>query len=371
MFISLSYLISLEAKMKINRLAFLLVFGAFFGSLLLSAPTRAAEGDKVYQINMSTGYMERHPTVQQVYLPWIEEVKKRSNGRLLITNYNPGTICPEGEILESTRRGQIAIGSHLVNRNTGRLPISAISTLPFSFTCSRSGSDAFWNFYQNCPEINEEYNGIKVLSVWTSPASEAHTSKVLIKSLADLKGKKILAGGSENAKALRALGANPIISPYHDFYLSLSRNMADGCDMAYAPMRSLKVDESVKFSTEYNMVVIGFWFGMHQGTWDSLPKDLQQILLDTTGHKFSMAVAASLDDGGKADVELLKSRGHQFYTLSQSEREQWKQVALPSLKQDWFNSMKSRPHINSQKVFDLFMKCAAESEAKYGIYAKK
>ncbi len=60
-------------------------------ALCLPAPANAA---KSYELAFtSEGYRENHVVFVNVWKPWMEEVEKRSQGRLKIVFYSPGTIC--------------------------------------------------------------------------------------------------------------------------------------------------------------------------------------------------------------------------------------------------------------------------------------
>ena len=62
---------------------------ACFGTLPASA-----NAAKSYELAFtSEGYRENHVVFVNVWKPWMEEVEKRSQGRLKIVFYSPGTIC--------------------------------------------------------------------------------------------------------------------------------------------------------------------------------------------------------------------------------------------------------------------------------------
>ena len=108
--------------MKFRNMATL----ALCGVLSLAASPVLAAKERPVRLTMTTQYMDRHPIVQKVFKPWIEEVKKRTGGRVLITLYNPNTLCPEGEILDAVLKGQVDIGQHFCARNPGRMPLNSV-----------------------------------------------------------------------------------------------------------------------------------------------------------------------------------------------------------------------------------------------------
>ena len=114
--------------MKFRNMATL----ALCGVLSLAASPVLAAKERPVRLTMTTQYMDRHPIVQKVFKPWIEEVKKRTGGRVLITLYNPNTLCPEGEILDAVLKGQVDIGQHFCARNPGRMPLNLCAATALS-----------------------------------------------------------------------------------------------------------------------------------------------------------------------------------------------------------------------------------------------
>ena len=86
--------------------------------LCLPAPAIAA---KSYELAFtSEGYRENHVVFVNVWKPWIEDVEKRSQGRLKIVFYSPGTICTSKEVPDAVIKGRVDIGHSLFGANPGR-----------------------------------------------------------------------------------------------------------------------------------------------------------------------------------------------------------------------------------------------------------
>lgn len=325
----------------------------------------AAADEKIYKLNMTTQYMEKHPVVQNVWLPWAETIKKETNGRVEITFFNPGTLCPEPEHFEATRKGQIDIGHNPTGRNQGRLPISVIADTPNVMTTPMAGAAAMWKLYQETPELQAEYKGIKIFAMHTSAPNVVDFAKGEAKKLEDMKGKRILVNNGENARMMRNLGANAIVTPVPDFYLSLSRNMADACYLPIAPLRSFKIDETLKSITVCNLSMGAFWFGMNEGVWNSLPKDIQAVFDKHTGLEFSIAIGQALYDGDQKDSKTLAANGVVLNKVTPQERQRWVKACEAEATKTWFKTMEQRKIKNAKQIHDRALAIFKEAEAKY------
>lgn len=251
----------------------------------------ALAAERPIRLTMTSQYMDRHPIVQKVFKPWIEEVRKRTNGRVIITLYNPNTLCPEGEILDAVIKGQVDIGQHYCARNPGRMPLNTvIGKIPMAVSSCEAGALAYWNLWHESPELQKEYAGLHVLGLHTTAACQVHTKDKPVQTLADLKSLRMLGTSKDTMVIINALGLNGIIQPMTDMYLAMSRNMGDAAMVPVATLRSYKINESTKHTLLFHGIMGACWFAMNEAKWNSLPADVQQVLTETTGEAMSMAL---------------------------------------------------------------------------------
>lgn len=89
-------------------------------ALSLLCPASAGAAERPYELTFtSEGYRENHVVYQNVWEPWIKEVEKRSNGRLKIVFYSPGSICTSKEVPDAVVKGRVDIGHSLFGANPG------------------------------------------------------------------------------------------------------------------------------------------------------------------------------------------------------------------------------------------------------------
>lgn len=348
--------------MKFN-LSKLLILSVCLSIVGVSSAANAA--DDVIRVNMTTGYMEKHPVVQRTWIPWTKEVKEKTNGKLEIVFFNPNTLCPEREHFEATKKGQVGIGHQITGMNQGRLPVSAVLDMPNIMTNSLAASEAYWRVFESTPEMQKEYDGIKILAIHSSAPNQFDMAKGQITNLREIKGKKLLTVSGDGARILRALGASPMVMPGTDFYLSLSRNMADGCMLPMAPLRSFKISDALTSITLCSIRMDSFWMGMNQALYDSLPADCKKVIDETTGLAMSLRIGQSLYDGNEEDRVGLEKDGIKMNQISAQERQKWVDLAVPPMRENWFKQMKQRKFNNAQQIYDNTQKIFKESQAKW------
>lgn len=340
----------------------LLTFSLLFG---LSPSARAAE--EPIHLALTGNYTDRHLSVIEVYKPWIEEVKKKSNGRLIIDFYNPNTLCPLTETLSSLQRGQMAFGFGIVTQNPGRLPAnSLLNYICLRYVDAYTSTMAYNAIVKKYPQLLEEFKDIKILGLHTSSPHQLHSEKIAVTSMADLKGHKFLSSSADGARLLKALGANAVMQPNTDMYLSLSRGMAEGCMQPFAPLRSYKLDECTKYHSIMGLYSTPMYLGMNQKIYDSLPKDLQAVIDETTVD-IGERIGESLKKADLVEVETMKKNGHQFNNITAEELGKMRAVIDPIAKEVFLDEMKKyyKLNINAEALYNEALNIVDDMNAKY------
>ena len=112
-------------------------------------------------------------------------------------------------------------------------------------------------------------------------------SKSAIRHLADFKGKKIRIFASQfQSVAFQRLGATPVAMTLGDVLPALQQGAIDGSVAGIGPFVHLHFADAAKYVTETNQPAIFIILEVSQKWYDSLPKDLQQIV-DQDGAKVS------------------------------------------------------------------------------------
>lgn len=319
--------------------------------IAISISATGFAGDK-HKVRLASEYPDKHPTVKNGFMPWIKELKEKSDGKLKIQFFNPNTLCPPKEANSALMSGaadMIFTPSQMSAR--GKFPMSSVALLPFMATSSESGSATIWDLYEKYPEMQKEYESMKVLWQWVSAPFEIHTSKKKVQSLEDLKGLKLIVWTGDLAKIVSALGANPVETTPHDTYLSLQRGMADGVVCPIAPMKAYKISDVVKYHTIVGILTTHFYAGMNLDKWNSLPQEMQQLLLDTTGEKMVRVAGQTLDTGSAKDTEWMKTTGHEFFVLSKEERAKWQAKTKPII-DEWISKMETQGFASARQFVD-------------------
>lgn len=347
-----------------KRTALVLVLCLIACAALAAFPDPARPASR--SISVATGFSLGHPVMRRVLLPWAEEVRRRTEGRVEMRFFNPGVLVPEREHFNAVRAGELGAGHGLVSAGQGRLLITGIMEMPSEMTNCLAASEAFWRLFSSSPEMRAEFGGIKVLAMHASAPYQLNMAKGGIREARDFKNQKLLTStGDDSARFLRALGLNPLMTPPRDFALSLSRGMADGCVLPMCALRASKLEENLSSITICNLHMDAYWIGMNMDVYNALPGDAQSALNDLSGQELSLSIARVLNElNNLARAELAKEE-ITLNELSAGERARWLDQGAPVLRDNWLAQLKRRDINNGQEIWSRAQKIFHESQTKW------
>jgi len=322
-----------------------------------SMPARS--GEKKYVLKFASEYFPKHPSIVNGIMPWLEDVKEKSGGRLVINYFAPGALTPQKEHYGAVVSGAVDIAFAPQAHTPGKFPLADVIALPLTFSTAGSGSLAAMEIYEKFPKFKEEYKDIKFLWLHVSAPFELHTTKKLVRTLDDLAGMKIIAWDPIARSRVKALGANPVEMTPNDTYLALERGMADGVLCPLAPIRAKKISDAAKYHTLIGLYVNPFWGGMNRKKYDQLPEDLKKILDDMTGVELTRIFGKTLDDGAAKDSVAFKKEGHEFYSLPPAEKERWI-AKVQGIHDAWVKEMKEKGYKNAGEMRETAIRLGKE-----------
>ena len=261
---------------------------------------------------------------------WIDEVEKRTDGKVKIDAFHGGTLLGAKNMMDGVIAGTADIGTLVMAYQPGRFVVTNATSLPFGFPNARVASLTLWDLYNKYKP--KSFDKVKVLCMYTSGPSNI-MSKVPVRSLADLKGLDLRASGGA-AKTLKAWGANQIGMPMSATPEALQKGVVKGLFSSLEVMKDFKFAEICKYVTVTDAVIYPFSVVMNLDKWNSLPKDVQQVMEDIarehsewTGSYMDNHIVESIDWSKKEQaVEVI--------TLSADEKAKWDKLLEPIMS-DW------------------------------------
>ncbi len=286
--------------------------------LFWSGPAMAEGGSKLH-LKFSTWHPPASREVTTVWTPMLEELKKRSNGRITYTMYAGGALGKGPEHFDIVKKGLSDMGYFTATWTPGRFPLTDV----LSMATWVDGKDLATNIGNKMGEkiLDKEFPGVKVLELNGCIQAFLWTTKP-VKTIDDLKGLKIRSPGGMQTAYIKALGAEPVFMPLGDVYMALDTGTIDGLVTCPPLVLAFKLYEVAKYGVKATFGCVSEGVVMNKKTWDKTPPDLQKIIMDVVGNPF--ATTHGLDKKTYAQmIKDLEAKGVTIYDLPDKQEAQW------------------------------------------------
>ncbi len=350
----------------------LLLFVAFASGCGGKAPTgkpTAKTDVKVYKLKVADAFPSTHFFTVNGLKKFMQLAEQKSNGRLAFEHYPGGQLGKQVDMLELVKNGVADISFVGPSYVSGKLPLSNVFDLPGMYPNSRVGAEAFLLLSQDIL-YKEEYSKHKVRPLYAmayNPNDIFYNKKdgEFIKKPSDLKGMRIRVPGVSAEMSIVAMGGAPVSIIPQEMYEAAHRGTVDGLVLAFEALDQYKVQEIVKYATK-GVNVTG-WVGtycINERVWNTLPKDLQQVLLDS-GLEATRALGDHVTKSGiDYQKKYEKEAGMKVYTLTKAEQAVFSE-ATSNVINNWVKTQEAKK-LPAQKVLEATRAKVAEVEKSLG-----
>ncbi len=223
---------------------------------------------------------------------WFETKKKevamKSGGRLQLEMFYGSSMGPMPRHHDLARKGVADMSFFQHGVTPGRFPLTELTHSPYLFPPGAKGSlvgaKVAGDLKAQYLAPEHEKVGTKMIWVVFNRPSGVYDSKVPIRSLADLKGRRYRAPTSADVVMMKRLGALPIGMPATAMAESLQKGTIDGVVTDPMGIFAFRLGGLVKHYTNMFVSVISFGLAMNPKSYDRLPGDLK-ALVDDLGSK--------------------------------------------------------------------------------------
>ncbi|MFA7625085.1 MAG: TRAP transporter substrate-binding protein, partial [Pusillimonas sp.] len=168
-----------------------------------------------------------HPITTQILQPWAADIEKNSDGRIKI-QFLPALGKPPAHF-DLVRDGVADMALSVHAYTADRFPSAYGMTLPGYADDAESAAVAYWRTHQKYFEPLNEFDGVKLLGLYTHGPGHFFTREVKpVAKLDDLKGLRLRATGGIVQDMSSRLGIVPQFTSASEAYEMLSRGVVDG-----------------------------------------------------------------------------------------------------------------------------------------------
>ncbi|HEY6966932.1 MAG TPA: TRAP transporter substrate-binding protein [Burkholderiales bacterium] len=283
---------------------------------------------------------------------WAAEVEKATGGRVKYQSLPKAPAAPPGTF-DAVRDGLVDMSYVTASYTPARHILPLMAELPGAGATAEINSVAYSRIYWKHFHKAGEYNGVKLLAVWTHGPGQMFTKKPM-KSLEEFKGQKIRTGGGIAEAVANALGASAFVKPAPESYELLNSGVADGVFFPFESIVSFKLDKVIGQATVFpgGLYSSAFGFFMNEAKWNKLSKQDQDIIEKFSGEYAARSNGQSWDRADKVGLDALKAAGAHIVQADAAMVAEAKKRSGPII-EDWIKKASAKVP-NAKAVLDEF-----------------
>lgn len=271
---------------------------------------------------------------------WAESVEKESNDRINIDIYPAQTLTKSAKSYEAVIHNIADITATVQGYTANRFPLSQIVELPGVVQNAAQGSCILQKLYDE-GDIKQEYTDTHVLYMYTNGPGHIHMKDSQVVLPQDLQGKRVRQPTAIVGQLLKNLGAQPVGIPAPNAYEALEKGVLEGVAISWDGAKVFRLSEIAPYHTELSLYSLGFVVTMNQRVYQNLPEDLQKIIDNHSGDKWSQHMASVFDNLDREAINEAQQRKDQVISFEQTAQNAW-QPELKKVTDQYLSELESK-----------------------------
>lgn len=284
--------------------------------LALSACAVAMVGPAAAQDKVTLRFADwmpvSHYTVSQSALPFIQQAKEKSGGKLEIQHFPAEQLGKAKDALSLLQSGVADIANISPSYIADKFALTSVAELPAMFGTACQGSKGVAALVEGTGIIAaREFkpNGVRVLTSMAYAPYKVGTVVKKVSKVDDFRGLKLRTAGGAMDMTATALGAVSVRMPGPDILPSMTRGTLDG---ALFPLQSVRVfDLQTVLKHQTTNVSLGSFvtvYAISDRAWNKLSDANKKVLADA-GHHAAKAHCEYIDAEEPKAIEALAKDG--------------------------------------------------------------
>jgi TRAP-type C4-dicarboxylate transport system substrate-binding protein len=296
-----------EAVMRFRAVALAVIAAAFVAT---AAPAQTYPEIRLRQNNITPATVGS----AKATLFFAEELSKRSGGKITIENLWSGAGGAPAELLKLVGGGALDIGAFPGSYFPAQMPfLASFSALPLVLPTSPKAQAIANALWEKVPAFQAEARTNKLYPLFFQVLNEYHLLCTQpVRTLADLRNKKIRSQGEYFPLAVRAIDAVPVTVLPGEFYEALQRGTVDCMLLPWDLLAANRLHEVAKFGSDISFgTLVGHGVFYNADKWNSFSPDVKKLFADIAKEAQVLDLQAIAESEGKA-VETMKAGGMQL-----------------------------------------------------------
>jgi TRAP-type C4-dicarboxylate transport system substrate-binding protein len=263
----------------------------------------------------------------------VERFNERAEGKAVIELHHGEELVSTSEMFDAVRTGAVEICMMPMGMFGQLDPRLAAAEIPFLYNNIRAcqaAQEPLFPLYADF--LEEEYNQ-KLLALFPCPGLEVCSAKGPVMTVEDWDGLLVQSISPVTAVIIETFGGAAVPIPYVEGYQALQKGLVDATIQSCGFMKDFALYEVADYVTVANTIPASLIITINLDTWNSLPKDAQDILVEELQQLEGEKSEAHTVEGETAPGILADELGMEVYYLPEAERDIWQEMLSPYTEQ--------------------------------------
>ena len=314
-------------------------------TLAAAAPLVLAQ-DKPVELKFAHWVPGNHPLSRLGYEPWAKSIEMASKGTIKITFYPAQQLGKAPDHYDMARDGIADITWINPGYQAGRFPIFSAGELPMLISNPTGGGAALDAWYRKYAA--QEMKDVKFCMAHLHQGS-LHSKKAITEP-AQLKGMKIRPANGTVAAYVSSLGGTSVQVSAPEAREALDRGVAEAITFPWESVLSFKIDQAVKFHTDFKLYAATFAYVFNKAGYDKLGPAQKKVMDDHCTNEWAQKMGAWGEFENAAREKIAKMPGHTIVKVTPAQLKLWRAAASPRYDQ-WIVDA-GKTGINAQAAID-------------------
>jgi len=334
--------------------------------LLAAAPAAMAQT----VIRYSNWLPARHQMHVEVFVPWMAQVEKITEGRVKfeILPKTVGTIPTQFDVV---RDGLADMAVFVPGFSPGRFDLIEVAELPLIGDEALVMAPASNALYTKHLQKYNEFKGVHIVSLFTTASGHIYNAKKAVRSMADLRGLKLRTSLAANSPALLALGAVPVQKGTNEIFELVTSGVLDGTLLSREGVVSFNLVNTLNNLTIvpgglYNSVLS---LAINDEKWKSIGQADRDAIMKISGEVMARQIGESYSRADANAVQVMKNSG-KTVVVAEGEFMASIRQALAPMEANWIAKAKKKGMPNPEAVLAEFKADVLARQKALGAAAK-
>jgi TRAP-type C4-dicarboxylate transport system substrate-binding protein len=283
--------------------------------------------DKTFNLRLSHWVPATHP-LQKAMEEWGASVEKASGGTIKSKVFPAQQLGKAFDHYDMTRDGIVDLSYINPGQMPGRFPIIAAGEIPFVVREAHGATRAIDQWYKKYAAT--EMKDVKYCFSFTYDPARIHMKYKKVEVPADIKGLKFRPSHGTFANWVTGLGATNVQAGPAETRDLLEKGVVDAVTSPYGSMFLFGLEKVTKYTLELPVTTSTFQWIMNWKTYNAM-SDAQKKVIDDhcTTDRASAFAGPWIDFEAGAIGKLRNEPGHETYTITAAQTEEWKKSVQP------------------------------------------